>query len=254
MSRKPPKTGIISDEFIKFLGEEGEVKTAPIRLYLSQNNLGELSADFERDSAMWLAVNAEFNLTKSETDQLTTSRVAYLFRQLHRLRNATTDEDRQQVLTEVSCLRDQLAGNIGDPPLGGKIFLRALSVFPAPKAAVIPASVAVTPEAPSVAMAPEAPPPQGEQESAATTTAGITALDPAIRAVAAAYALLKAGKPVTIRSVCKAAGVDRKNLTAKHPETIKLIEQLGEPDRKPPSGKHDRRTGNLDALDDSEDE
>jgi hypothetical protein len=78
--------------------------------------------------------------------------------------------------------------------------------------------------------------------------------DPASRAVAAALALRKQGKLVSVRAACLVAKVDRKNLTARHPETIEFIEQLAEPDRKPSSGKHDRRTGFLDALDDSEDD
>ncbi len=76
--------------------------------------------------------------------------------------------------------------------------------------------------------------------------------DPASRAVAAALTLRREGKPVSIRAACKAAGVDRKNLAANYPETIRLIASLAEPDRKPPSGKRDRRTGILDAVDDSE--
>ncbi len=78
--------------------------------------------------------------------------------------------------------------------------------------------------------------------------------DPASRAVAAAYQLRKGGKSVTIRAVCRAAGVDRNNLADNHPEIIQLIRQLGEPDRKPPSGTRDRRTGDLQAVDDSEDD
>jgi hypothetical protein len=78
--------------------------------------------------------------------------------------------------------------------------------------------------------------------------------DPASRAVAAAMALRKAGKPVSVRAACKAAGVDRKNLTANHPETVQLIEQLAEPDREPSRGSIDRRTGSLDAWDDPEED
>jgi hypothetical protein len=77
---------------------------------------------------------------------------------------------------------------------------------------------------------------------------------PASRVVAAAYTLQKAGKPVSVRAACKAAGVDRNNLAANHPEIVKLIEQLAEPDRKPRSGLRDRRTGNLDGCDDPEDD
>jgi hypothetical protein len=78
--------------------------------------------------------------------------------------------------------------------------------------------------------------------------------DPAIRAVAAALALRKHGKPVSVRAACTAARVDRKNLAANHPQTIEFIEKLAEADRKPPSGKHDRRTGILDGREDPEDD
>jgi hypothetical protein len=67
-------------------------------------------------------------------------------------------------------------------------------------------------------------------------------------------ALRKAGKPVSVRAACKEAGVDRKNLAANHPETVRLIEQLAEPDRASPRGASDRRTGNLDAWDDDEED
>jgi hypothetical protein len=50
--------------------------------------------------------------------------------------------------------------------------------------------------------------------------------------------------------VCAAAKVDRNNLSKRHPEIIKLIEQLAEPDRLPPSGKRDRRTRTLEAVND----
>ena len=78
--------------------------------------------------------------------------------------------------------------------------------------------------------------------------------DPVTRAVAAAYALRRAGKPVSVRAACKAAGVDRNNLAAKYPEAIETIEKLAEPDRKPPEGAADRRTGNLDDWDDPGDD
>lgn len=78
--------------------------------------------------------------------------------------------------------------------------------------------------------------------------------DPAARAVAAAYELQKLGKPISIRAVCRKAGVDRNNLSENHPETVKLIEQLAEPDRTPRRGVVDRRTENLDAWDDPEDD
>jgi hypothetical protein len=71
--------------------------------------------------------------------------------------------------------------------------------------------------------------------------------------VAAAYALRRAGKPVSVRAVCLAAGVDRKNLTDRYPHVVRLIEQLAQPDRTPPKGLIDRRTEKLDSWDDPED-
>jgi len=132
---------------------------------------------------------------------------------------------------------------------------RRIAPPPAPPAAPPPrekepadpnASGIVTPEAPA-----ELPHRDNDRPAIAS---GTTTLDPAARAVAAAYALRKEGKPVSVRAACKAAGVDRSNLIARHPETVRLIEQLAEPDREPPSGKHDRRTENLDAWDDPDDD
>lgn len=72
--------------------------------------------------------------------------------------------------------------------------------------------------------------------------------------MAAAYALRKSGKAVSVRSACKAARVDRKHLAVKYPEAIEIIERLAEPDRKPPRGSIDRRTGSFDAWDDPDDD
>ena len=101
------------------------------------------------------------------------------------------------------------------------------------------------------------PPAPREGGQASPSAAGSKAMmpgDPAARAVAAAYSLRKAGKPVSVRAACAAARVDRKNLAAKYPEAIKIIEQLAEPDRSPPKGGTDRRTGNRDAWDESDDD
>jgi hypothetical protein len=84
-------------------------------------------------------------------------------------------------------------------------------------------------------------------------------LDPAGRAVGAAYALQRAGKPVSVRAACKDAGVDRNNLAVRHPEIVQLLEKMAKADRSPPTKATDRRTGNLDGWngpedDDSEDD
>src|SRR5262249_14912477 len=62
-----------------------------------------------------------------------------------------------------------------------------------------------------------APPPSGTEASGPDDSGSKTRPpgDPVARAVAAAYALRRAGKPVSVRAACKAAGVDRKHLTTK---------------------------------------
>jgi hypothetical protein len=79
-------------------------------------------------------------------------------------------------------------------------------------------------------------------------------VSPASRALGAAYDLRKQGKRVSIRAACLAARVDRKNLTANHPEVIEVIKRLAQPDGMPPSGKWDRRTGKFEAVDDSQED
>ena len=98
--------------------------------------------------------------------------------------------------------------------------------------------------------------PRGNRQAAADALASKvrTPGDPVSRAVAAAMSLQKNGKPVSVRKACSLAGVDRKHLAEKYPDAIELIEKLAEPDRKPPRGSIDRRTGNLDAWDDPEDD
>jgi len=68
-----------------------------------------------------------------------------------------------------------------------------------------------------------------------------------IKAMAAAYALNREGKPVSVRAACKRARVDRKNLVDNYPETVALIEALAKPDRALRRGIRDRRTGDVDA-------
>ena len=80
--------------------------------------------------------------------------------------------------------------------------------------------------------------------------------DPVNRVVAAGYALQKAGKRVTARAACAAAvpPVERKSLAKRHPEVIKLLNILDTPDRNPRKGAKDRRTGNIEAVDNSDDD
>jgi hypothetical protein len=77
-------------------------------------------------------------------------------------------------------------------------------------------------------------------------------LTPAAKAMAAAYELLKEGKPVSLKAACQRAGVDRKNIRERHPEVMKIINTLAAPDRSPPRGTHNRRTGTIDAVDEGD--
>src|SRR5208337_793464 len=80
-----------------------------------------------------------------------------------------------------------------------------------------------------------------------------TELTPPARAVAAAYDLQREGKPISLKAACKRAGVDRANLRKLYPEAARIIAGLAAPDGKPPRAIHDRRTGNIDALDETDD-
>ena len=73
---------------------------------------------------------------------------------------------------------------------------------------------------------------------------------PAARAVAAAYDLLKEGKPVSLRAACERAGVDRAHLRTKYPDAIETIRRISAPNRTPRRGVRDRRNGTIDAVDD----
>jgi hypothetical protein len=66
------------------------------------------------------------------------------------------------------------------------------------------------------------------------------------RATAAAYELLQKGEPVTVAAVATLAGLDRSHLYKKYPQIIKLIHDLGAPDRELPRGLKDSE-GNLEA-------
>jgi len=84
---------------------------------------------------------------------------------------------------------------------------------------------------------------------------GSTGLDltPPARAVAAAYDLQREGKPISLKAACKRAGVDRANLRERYPEAAEMIRRMGSLNRAPRRGMVDRRTGNLDAVEDLED-
>jgi hypothetical protein len=76
-------------------------------------------------------------------------------------------------------------------------------------------------------------------------------LSPAARAIAAAYDLQKEGKPVNLKSACDRARVDRGHLRKKYPEAVKMIRQINTADRTPKRGVRDRRSGDIDAIDDA---
>jgi hypothetical protein len=74
---------------------------------------------------------------------------------------------------------------------------------------------------------------------------------PAARALAAAYALPREGKPVSLRAACERAGVDRANLKLNYPEAADAIRRMAAPDRTPRRGGRNRRIGDIEAVDDS---
>ncbi len=80
-----------------------------------------------------------------------------------------------------------------------------------------------------------------------------TALTPPARALAAAYDLQREGKPISLNAACERAGVDRKHLRDRYPETVDTIRRMAQMRRPPRSGMVEGRTGNLDALDETED-
>jgi hypothetical protein len=110
----------------------------------------------------------------------------------------------------------------------------------------------------SEAARPILPPPKSEAPEGDTPAASkgkpdtAAELTPAARAVAAAYDLQREGKRVSLIAACKRAKVDRGHLREKYPEAVQAISKIATPDRTPKRGIRDRRTRNIDALDDSE--
>jgi hypothetical protein len=70
--------------------------------------------------------------------------------------------------------------------------------------------------------------------------------------LAAAYELKKEGKRVSLSAACFKAGVDRKNVRTNHPKVAEVIRALAAPDRSPRRGTRDRRTGNIDGVEDGD--
>ena len=97
-------------------------------------------------------------------------------------------------------------------------------------------------------------PPSGNGTAATNdrTSEAPAGLTPPARALAAAYELQREGKPVSLRTACERARVDRAHLRRRYPDAVKAIEDMARPDRSPRRGCRDRRTGNIDPLDDRE--
>jgi hypothetical protein len=89
--------------------------------------------------------------------------------------------------------------------------------------------------------------------AAAPASGSKAALTPGARAVAAAYDLQKERKPISIRAACDRAAVDRAHLRDKYPEAVDAIRRMKTPGRSPRAGLRDKRTGDIDAVDDSDD-
>ena len=91
-------------------------------------------------------------------------------------------------------------------------------------------------------------PPHGASESPRARAR----MNPGVKAVAAAYQLKKSRRPVSLKAACELAGVDRKNVSALYPGEVKLILSLSAPDRAARRGTIDRRTGNIEAVDEDD--
>lgn len=71
------------------------------------------------------------------------------------------------------------------------------------------------------------------------------------RATAAAYALLREGKRVSIKAVCDRADLDRSHLMKRYPKAVAIIKQIGAPTRDLRRGSK-TRDGQIEAADDGE--
>jgi hypothetical protein len=79
-------------------------------------------------------------------------------------------------------------------------------------------------------------------------------LEPGSRALGAAYQLQSQGKPVSLKAACEIAKVDRANLRKNHPKVVRAIQMLSAPDSPIHRGARNCRTGNVDAIEDYEDQ
>jgi hypothetical protein len=96
----------------------------------------------------------------------------------------------------------------------------------------------------------EPPPAQSPVSGHQERRASVVVHKPASLVYAAAIDLKKEGKPVSLNAACKRAGVDRKNIAKRHPEVANAIRMLADPYQLLPRAIRDRRTGNLDAIED----
>lgn len=71
------------------------------------------------------------------------------------------------------------------------------------------------------------------------------------RAIAAAYALLKEGKSVSVKAACERAGVNRGHLMTRYPGVVEIINAIAAPSRVPKRGSK-ARDGRIEAVDDGD--
>jgi hypothetical protein len=99
-------------------------------------------------------------------------------------------------------------------------------------------------------------PPEGNRPGppdASESQAGKPTLTPLARVLAAAADLKREGKRISLRAACDRARADRTNLRKNYPEAVEALRRIATPDRTPRRGTRNRRTGDIDPTDDSED-
>jgi hypothetical protein len=209
-----------------------------------EDYLNILVSDPQAVGSLYHRFIIDFALQPFEADRLLASQIVWLLTQYTRWRNSSGDEN-QEVFRQVRAMK-QREENTPTDNESLPYFLKALAAFPDPADPSPIESIA-----PPIDFAN-----RGSQQAEPThivTEARVKLLTPGARAIAAAYALQKAGKRVSILGACRMAKVDRNNLKNKFPEVVKAIIAMGKPDRTPRSGVRDRRTGEVLAVDEGED-
>jgi hypothetical protein len=113
--------------------------------------------------------------------------------------------------------------------------------------------ISLMPVSEAVALLARASTPEADPPASGTVTPEAPAdLSPPARAVAAAYDLKKEGKRVNLKAACVRGNVDRGHLREKYPEAVETIRQIATPDRTPKRGIRDPRSGDIDAIDDTD--